>query len=196
MDSFTSLKSPLRRSFSTLHLEIKNFKTVLLFCDTVQMAETPVRNILSIAKGCNNVNELDLRKMESYSYWTDEVIRFADLDRVGHVNNTAFATYSESGRVDFLETVYPGSTGGHGIGWVIAKITIHYLAAAYYPGKVKIGTLVRKIGNSSVVIEQGLFCNDKCFSTIENVMVWADTQNEKSVPLPDDLRENLQDYLR
>ncbi|WP_417822103.1 acyl-CoA thioesterase [Terasakiella sp.] len=142
------------------------------------------------------MNELDLKKRESYSYWTDEIIRFADLDRVGHVNNTAFATYSESGRVDFLEMVYPGSTGGHGIGWVIAKITIHYLAAAYYPGKVRIGTVVRKIGNSSVVIEQGLFCNDTCFSTIENVMVWADTHNEKSVSLPDDLRKSLQGYLR
>ncbi len=196
MDSFTSLKSPLRRSFSTLYLEIERLKRALLFCETVQAGGTPVRNILRMLKGYNDVNELDLRKRESYSYWTDEIIRFADLDRVGHVNNTAFATYSESGRVDFLETVYSGSTGGHGIGWVIAKITIHYLAAAYYPGKVKIGTVVRKIGNSSVVIEQGLFCNDKCFSTIENVMVWADTQNEKSVSLPDDLRENLQAYLR
>jgi len=196
MDSFTSLKSPSGRSFSTPHLEIERLKTVLLFCETVQIGQTPVRNILSIGKGYNNVNELDLKKMESYSYWTDEIIRFADLDRVGHVNNTAFATYSESGRVDFLETVYPGSTGGHGIGWVIAKITIHYLAAAYYPGKVKIGTFVRKIGNSSFVIEQGLFCNDRCFSTIENVMVWADTKNEKSVSLPDDLREKLHAYLR
>ncbi|SCA57049.1 conserved hypothetical protein [Candidatus Terasakiella magnetica] len=140
--------------------------------------------------------DLDLTCQDSYSYWTDEKIRFADLDRVGHVNNAAFAIYSESGRVDFLEEIYPGCTAGSGIGWVIAKLTISYLAAAYYPGQVRIGNVVRRIGTSSVVIEQGLFCNDKCFSTIENILVWADTENEKSVPLPDDLREKLGLYVK
>ncbi|WP_135080885.1 thioesterase family protein [Terasakiella sp. SH-1] len=142
------------------------------------------------------MSDLELTNPEVYTYWTDEKIRFADLDRLGHVNNAAFATYSESGRVDFLETLYPGCTAGTGIGWVIAKLTINYLAAAYYPGEVRIGNVVRRLGNSSVVIEQGLFCNDKCFSTIENVLVWADTENEKSRPLPNDLREKLQAYVK
>jgi len=140
------------------------------------------------------MTEIDLTNPESYTYWTDEIIRFADLDRVGHVNNAAFATYSESGRVDFLESLHPGCTGGHGIGWVIAKLTINYLAAAYYPGTVQIGSVVRRVGRSSVLIEQGLFSNDKCFSTIENVLVWADTENEKSVQLPDELRKQLESY--
>jgi len=164
--------------------------------DAVHHCFASVRKVSNDTKGCKDVDNLDLTNAESYTYWTDEIIRFADLDRVGHVNNTAFATYSESGRVDFLEALYPGCTDGSGIGWVIAKITINYLAAAYYPGKVRIGSVVRKIGNSSVVIEQGLFCNDKCFSTIENVLVWADTENEKSVTLPTDLREKLQAYIK
>lgn len=142
------------------------------------------------------MNELDLTSAHSYTYWTDEIIRFADLDRVGHVNNAAFATYSESGRVAFLEEISPGGTGGHGTGWVIARLTINYLAAAYYPGTVRIGTVVRRIGNSSVVVEQGLFCNDKCFSTIENILVWADTQKETSLPIPDEIKKTLQTYQK
>jgi acyl-CoA thioester hydrolase len=141
------------------------------------------------------VNELDLTTPSIYTHWTDDIIRFADLDRVGHVNNVAFATYSESGRVDFLEHVTPGSTGGHGTGWVIAKLTVNFLTAAYYPGKVRIGNVVRKIGNSSIVVDQGLFSNDKCFGTCETVLVWADTENEKSVPLPDEMKSVLTEYL-
>ncbi len=135
-------------------------------------------------------------KEEDYPYWTDEIIRFADLDRVGHVNNAAFVTYSESGRVAFLEDLMPGSTGGHGTGWVIAKLTVNYLAAAYYPGHVRIGGVVSRIGNSSIVLNQGLFCNGKCFSTIENVLVWADTKNERSLALPQEVKEKLQQYVR
>lgn len=142
------------------------------------------------------MSEFDLRNPENYPHWSDEIIRFADIDRLDHVNNVAFATYSESGRVDFLEHIYPGCTAGNGVGWVIAKLTVNFLAAAYFPGSVRIGNVVRRIGNSSIVFEQGLFSNDKCFGTCENLLVWADTVNEKSVPLPDDLKEKLQEYLR
>ncbi len=142
------------------------------------------------------MSELDLTTPQSFTFWTDEIIRFADLDRLNHVNNVKFATYSESGRVDFLEHIDPGCTSGSGVGWVIAKLTVNFLAAAYYPGTVKIGTVVRRIGNSSVVLEQGLFSNDTCFSSIENVLVWADTKNEKSLALPADLKGKLEAYQK
>ena len=142
------------------------------------------------------MSELDLTSPDSYTYWTDDKIRFADLDRLGHVNNVTFAVYSETGRVDFLEELYPGCTDGTGVGWVIARTTINFLAAAYYPGTVKIGSVVRRVGNSSVMLDQGLFSNGKCFGTCETVLVWADTQNETSLALPADLKEKLLGYLK
>ena len=142
------------------------------------------------------MSDLDLTDKASYAHWSSDIVRFADLDRLNHVNNVAFATYSESGRVDFLEHVEPGSTAGSGVGWVIAKLTVNFLAAAYYPGKVEIGNVVRRIGNSSILVDQGLFCADKCFGTCETVLVWADTLNETSLALPDPLKEKLGTYLR
>lgn len=136
----------------------------------------------------------NLKNPESYVFWSNEIVRFADLDRLNHVNNVSFATYSESSRVHFLETLTPGCTEGHGTGWVIAKLVIHYLAAAYYPGDVKIGILVDRIGNSSISVKQGMFQNNKCFSVVESILVWADTKNEKSVPLPDLVRKELEKY--
>lgn len=142
------------------------------------------------------MSDLDLTNVQSYPYWCDDLIRFADLDRLGHVNNVAFATYSESGRVDFLESVDPGCTAGHGVGWVIAKLVVNFLSPAYYPGDVRIGNVVRRIGTSSIVVDQGLFSQGKCFGTCETVLVWADTVNEKSVPLPDTVKAALEKYLR
>ena len=140
--------------------------------------------------------ELDLTDQASFTYWCEDKIRFADLDTYGHLNNVAYATFAESGRVDFLSEVVQGSLDGKGEGWVIAKLTVNFLASAYYPGTVKIGNVIRRIGNSSLVVEQGLFVNDKCFGTCESVLVWADSKNEVSRPMPEKVRAILQKYVR
>ena len=142
------------------------------------------------------MTELDLTDAASFTYWCEDKIRFADLDTYGHLNNVAYATFAESGRVDFLSSVIAGSLDGRGEGWVIARLTVNFLTSAYYPGKVKIGNVVRRIGNSSVVIDQGLFVNGKCFGTCESVLVWADPKNEVSRPMPQEVRAVLETYMK
>ena len=137
---------------------------------------------------------VNLQEATTYQYWTNEIVRFADLDRLNHVNNVAFATYCESGRVDFLEHLWPGCTAGSGIGWVIAEFKLNYLAAAYYPNQVRIGSKVLHIGNSSTVLGQGLFINDACFATAESVLVWADTSKEKSLAMDEALKIKLREF--
>ncbi|OMH29112.1 thioesterase family protein [Motiliproteus sp. MSK22-1] len=137
---------------------------------------------------------IDLREAASYQYWADDIVRYADLDRLNHVNNVAFATYCETGRVDFLENLWPGCTEGSGTGWVIAEFKLKYLAAAYYPNQVRIGCKVLHIGNSSVILGQGLFINDSCFATAESVLVWADTRKEKSLVMEDALKLKLREF--
>ena len=142
------------------------------------------------------MKELDLTKEDSFTYWCEDKIRFADLDTYGHLNNVAYATFAESGRVDFLSAVIENSLDGEGEGWVIAKLTIDFLTSAYYPGRVRIGNVVRRMGNSSVLLQQGLFTKGKCFGTCESVLVWADSRNEVSRPMPEEVRTILDSYLK
>ncbi len=142
----------------------------------------------------SDATALDLRQLEIYPHWTDDIVRFADLDRLNHVNNVAFATYCESGRVDFLESSWPGSTAGTGIGWVIAEFRLKYLAAAHYPNSVRIGTRVLHVGNSSLLLGQGLFIAGECFATAESVLVWADTRQQRSLPMDEALKQQLRRY--
>ncbi len=46
-----------------------------------------------------------LDRRASYGFWSDDKLRFGDLDPLGHVNNAAYATFSESGRVAFVEAL-------------------------------------------------------------------------------------------
>ncbi|SDE57029.1 acyl-CoA thioester hydrolase [Rhodospira trueperi] len=137
----------------------------------------------------------DARDRAAYRFWTRDIVRFQDLDRLGHVNNVSFAIYLESGRVHFLDTLTPGSVEGTGIGWVIARLTLDFISIAYYPADVDIGSRVLRIGRTSCVIGQGLFIGDQCFGTAENVCVWADTNAGQSRPLPDHVRAALKGYL-
>ena len=139
--------------------------------------------------------DLDFTNTATYKFWCEDNIRFADLDSYGHLNNVAFATFAETGRVEFFDKLRKFCVRGEGESWVIAKLEINYLAAAYFPSTVDIGHVVTRIGNSSVELHQGLFVNEKCISTMESVLVWADPKAESSRPLPDDLKNELRKYL-
>lgn len=142
------------------------------------------------------MTDLDLTDEASFTYWCEDKIRFADMDSYGHLNNVAYATFAESGRVDFLAEVIEGCLDGQGEGWVIAKLTVNFLASAYYPGMVKIGNVVHHIGNSSLILNQGLFTTGKCFATCESILVWADSKNEVSRPMPKEVKAVLINYMK
>lgn len=142
------------------------------------------------------MSELDLANKETYAFWSEENIRFSDIDRYNHLNNVAIAGYSENARVVFLEGIAPNCTSGDGQGWVIAKLGVTYLASAYFPNTVKIGTVVRKIGNASLILSQGMFADGKCFAQAENILVWADIKKESSQPIPDPIRDALAPYVK
>ena len=133
----------------------------------------------------------------SYAYWTRDTVRFSDIDRYRHINNVAIATYCETGRVEFAEALWPGSTAGEKAGWVIATLTVNFHAQAHYPGDVAVGTRVERVGRSSCTIAQGLFKDDVCFATSEAVIVWLDlADGGKAAPIPVELAERLLGEVR
>jgi acyl-CoA thioester hydrolase len=128
----------------------------------------------------------------AYAHFTRDKVRFSDIDRYRHINNVATATYCETGRVEWAEFVWPGSTSGDDDGWVIASLGVEFLVPAYYPGDVVIGTRVLTIGRSSCRIGQGLFKDEVCFATAEAVLVWVDlAKGGRATPLPPDLVAKL-----
>jgi acyl-CoA thioester hydrolase len=127
---------------------------------------------------------------KAYAFWTRDTVRFSDIDRYRHINNVATATYCETGRVEFAETLWPGSTAGEGEGWVIVRLTVTFLAQAHYPGQVEIGTRVERVGRSSCSIGQGLFKDGICFATSDAVIVWIGPEGQ-ALPFPDPLAARL-----
>ncbi len=124
-----------------------------------------------------------LRPLEAYPSRTSTDIRFADLDRQGHVNNAVFATFSEIGRVAFMyDPERPLAPEGRS--FVIARLQIDFRAELFWPGRVKIGTGVVRMGRSSFTLAQGMFNDGRLVATAEAAIVMVDQQTRRSTPLP------------
>ena len=125
----------------------------------------------------------ELPTLEDYPLQTYDKVRYADTDRQGHVNNAVFATFLETGRVEFLyDPVHPLAPPG--AQFVIANLEVDLRAELTWPGRVDIGTRVASVGRSSVRIEQGLFQEGRCAATATTVIVLMGEATRKSEPLP------------
>lgn len=135
----------------------------------------------------------DPKDPASYHAWTEEKIRFADLDVVGHVNNNAIGVYLENARVTMFVTAGEEMYGGGktDFSWVVARMEVDYLKEMRYPGTVRIGTRIERIGNSSVVVRQGIFRDGVCTATAKVIGVCFDTTARASMPIPDRIRTRL-----
>ena len=120
-----------------------------------------------------------------------DIIRFGDLDPQGHVNNTMFATYFETGRVMLLRAPEnllnpPGATS------VLARLDINFLREMHWPGTVEIGTGTTKIGRSSYSFLQAVFHEGECAAIATATMVMIDRTTRKARPLPDEVVARLE----
>ena len=141
------------------------------------------------------ITELDLTGRQVYATWTQDIVRYRDLDPNGHVNNGAINQYFEDGRVHLREERMADLGGNILTGFAIKKFTATYHAALSYPATVDIGTVVSRIGNSSFVLGQGVFDGQLCIATSEVISVFFDSATGKSMPLPDAVRQALESAL-
>jgi acyl-CoA thioester hydrolase len=127
---------------------------------------------------------------EMFCHWCQEVCRYGDTDRQGHVNNVVFATFCETGRVLFLRGG-DTSLAPDGHEFVLARQTINFRRELLWGHVVDIGTAVTELGTSSFTTVQGLYRGADCVAFADSVIVLINTHTRRAVPLPPDIRAKL-----
>jgi len=133
---------------------------------------------------------MDHLGLNAFPVKTFDKIRYADTDRQGHVNNAAFLTFLETGRVEILYNP-ENAILAQGASFVIASLKLDFLKEINWPGRVDIGTGIFKIGNSSITFYQQLFQNGQCVASAETVIVQVDDSSGKSTPLTRDAKKRM-----
>jgi acyl-CoA thioester hydrolase len=136
--------------------------------------------------------EPKLRQRSAFSFFSQEKIRFSDTDPLGHVNNTVYSVYCETGRIEF-NRAFVSPLRPKGQGMLVARTAINFLAETHYPGVVEIGTAVLSVGRTSYTLAQGLFLEGQVIATAEGVLVMIDLETRRPSPVPDEIRLALEE---
>ena len=136
------------------------------------------------------MSDFDARNPDSYAFWVDETVRYADLDVMGHVNNKAFGTYYESARVAYM--MKNGLAVASDEGMALARIEIDYRAEILFPAALRIGLRPLRVGRSSVTLAGAVFNGAVCASTSIAILVRFNTIQRKSMSFTDEQRARLE----
>ncbi|MBK7919435.1 MAG: acyl-CoA thioesterase [Chloroflexi bacterium] len=133
-------------------------------------------------------------KLEDFPSKTFDKIRYVDTDRQGHVNNSVFSSFLETGRVEILYNADLPILS-EGLSFVIVSLKLEFFQEITWPGQVDIGTGIVKVGSSSITIYQGLFQKGNCVAQAETIIVQVDNDSRRSSPLSDSARQALAHWL-
>jgi acyl-CoA thioester hydrolase len=129
--------------------------------------------------------------LDDFALHTRDTIRFSDTDKFGHVGNTAFAVYLETGR---SALTHGGSDdlADEGCHFVLARTEIDYLGEISWPGEIVGGIRVASIGNSSFSVEQALFQNDVLKAQARSTLVQINRATRASHLLSERAKHQLE----
>ena len=130
----------------------------------------------------------NLKLREAYSSWISVSSRYSDLDPNEHVNNGAINSFFEEGRVNLRAERMAELDKNILSGFALVRFTVEYLREIKYPGLIEVGTMVKKVGNTSYTLGQALFRGTDCFSVAEAVTVFLNPNNKRPEPIDEHLR--------
>jgi acyl-CoA thioester hydrolase len=136
------------------------------------------------------------------NYHTSTIqVRFADIDKLGHVNNAKYLTYFEIARMQFFEDEFKNITD---LDWktkglILAKTEVEFLSPILLEDLVEIETYCTKIGNKSFELTYRVFKkknNERILAAKgSSVLVSYNYIEQKSIPLEESWKNELKRFL-
>ncbi len=127
-----------------------------------------------------------------------QVVRFRDLDAMGHVNNSTYFIYMEEARKEFFSHLFNYSSPGD-YPFILAGISCNFSKPVRLEDKtLAVDLWITHIGRKSFIFRYELYRPDEpswIFATGESVQVFYDYQSNKSVEIPENFKVTIHRYL-
>ena len=122
-------------------------------------------------------------------------IRFNDVDKFGHVNNTIYFQFYDSGKTDYVSTVCKDYDWNQYAIFVV-KIEVEFFAQIKSDDRIAVRTRTAKLGNKSFHLVQEIFdvVTQEVKSRCMSIMVLYDLEHKQSMPFPDEWRRAISSY--
>lgn len=125
-------------------------------------------------------------------------VYYEDTDAGGIVYHSNYLNFAERSRCELLRDL------GHecskiddelGMMFVLKRADIDYIAPAQLDDALQVKTSIKKMNNTSFVMQHNIQKNTQDICRIAVTLVCVDTKTIKPVRLPDILREEFKPYL-
>ena len=122
-------------------------------------------------------------------------LRFSDIDKFGHVNNSVYFSLFDMCKTKYLLEVV-GEHVFDTMGIVVANINANFLAPIYYQDEIAVQTSITRLGNKSFTLLQRAINTRtkevKCECL--TIMVTFDLIKNQSIPIPENFKDKVREY--
>jgi acyl-CoA thioester hydrolase len=126
-------------------------------------------------------------------------IRFADIDRLNHVNNACYLNFFELGRVHYFTKILGETINWNESGFVLARTEINHIEPVFLTDDIYCFSKVTKIGTKSLTLNN-VICKQKnedelieCANGL-GVLVAMDYKLQKSIEIPKIWKERIEKF--
>lgn len=118
------------------------------------------------------------------------------MDALGHVNNATYLTYFETARLAYFQHVGVDELWDEVQGPIMARAELNYKMALVPQHRIEVSTRVSRLGRSSITLEHAIFLEGEETVAADAliVAVWCNYNEGRSLPLPENIRRNIQDF--
>lgn len=143
------------------------------------------------------MNTEKLPSLETFRHHCDLQIRFSDVDVLGHVNNTVYMTFYDTGKAHFFSDVLGRKIDWKHVECVIANVDCAFVAPIFFGEEVEVLTCCESIGEKSFKLLQVIRekRSGMLKSACETVMVAFDAGTGKAKELPREWRDALEENI-
>ena len=121
-------------------------------------------------------------------------VRFRDLDPMGHAHHSLPLMYWEEARARYWREV-AGRTAVMDIDYVMGELTVRWHRRIFYPGRLRAGVRVTRLGRSSFEMAYGLWDGDGALlSSGRSTQVLFDYDAGRAVAMDQETRRRIETH--
>ncbi|MDR3226149.1 MAG: acyl-CoA thioesterase [Prevotellaceae bacterium] len=122
-------------------------------------------------------------------------IRFSDIDRLGHVNNSIYSQYLDVARLDYLNKTIRKFINWDEKTLVLVHIDSDFLQPTLITDNIFVITQTAQIGNRSISMNQQII-DDKGNIKMKSHCIFStlDVKNNASFPIPAEWKRAVEEF--
>lgn len=124
-------------------------------------------------------------------------MRWSDIDEMHHVNNAVYLTYFEQARVFYFQESCNWNWESDGA--ILASATVNYIVPLCFPENAYTYVRTSRLGSKSIELEYVIVRENQdgsktLITTGYTTMVTFDYKTQKSILIPQHIKEKIQTY--